>query len=236
MWETVAATPVMTRGANRRRMEDQVRLLLADDHKLVREALSFYLRQAEHDLDIVQASDLDEARQKLATEQDLDIVILDLRMPGMNGLAGLEAVRRQAPGIPVIILSGNISQQETLEAVSRGAAGVISKDLGGTALVNALRLVLSGEIYIPSPVVSGIAAAGRGEDAAAGQRRALGNLSARELDVLRMLTRGCSNRRIADELGVAETTVKMHLRNAFEKLGARNRVEAVRVALNAGVS
>lgn len=213
-----------------------MRLLLADDHRLVREALSFYLRQAEQDLDIVQASDLDEARCKLAIDQDFDVVILDLRMPGMNGLAGLEAVRRQAPSVPVIILSGNIGQQETLDAVSKGAAGVISKDLGGSALVNALRLVLSGEIYIPSLVVSGIAAAGQREDVAVGQRRALGNLSARELDVLRMLTRGCSNRRIADELGVAETTVKMHLRNAFEKLGARNRVEAVRVALNAGVS
>src|SRR4051794_24870189 len=99
-----------------------MRLLLADDHHLVREALSFYLRQTADDVTVVEASNLGGALERAEAEPNLDAVILDLRMPGMNGLAGLAAMRAKASGVPVVILSGNISRQEAMEALKRGAA------------------------------------------------------------------------------------------------------------------
>jgi DNA-binding NarL/FixJ family response regulator len=211
-------------------------LLLADDHHLVREALSFYLRQTSEGVQVEEAATLDEALCRVDKAGPFDAVILDLRMPGMNGLIGLDRMRQRLPGVPVVILSGVIGRVEAMDALKRGAAGVISKELRGPALINALRLVLVGETFVPSSLVDepvGPEPVPEGESA---QRAALGNLTRRELEAVRLLADGLSNRDIAAAMTLAEVTVKLHLHNAFQKMGARSRADAVRIALRKGIA
>ena len=218
--------------------EEGLRLLLADDHHLVREALSYYLRQTAAEVAVEEAASLPEALQKVRqSETPFDAVILDLHMPGMNGLNGLEVMRAEVPGIPVIILSGNISPRDTADAVRRGAAGVIPKELRGPALINALRLVLAGETYLPATLIDAPAVDETDTPSAVekAEREALGNLTRRELEVVKLLAGGHSNREIAGRLSLAEVTVKLHLHNAFQKMGARSRADAVRIALQKGI-
>jgi two-component system nitrate/nitrite response regulator NarL len=214
-----------------------MRLLLADDHHLVREALSFYLRQTAVDVTVIEAASLGEALER-AEDDQLDAVILDLRMPGMNGLAGLGAMQAKVRGVPVVILSGNIGRQEAMEALKRGAAGVISKELRGPALINALKLVLAGETYIPPTLVDEPVGGFAGAPLASqlNERAALGNLTRREFEAVKLLAGGLSNREIAKVMTLAEVTVKLHLHNAFQKMGARSRADAVRIALQKGVA
>jgi DNA-binding NarL/FixJ family response regulator len=209
---------------------------LADDHHLVREALAYYLRQTSPGVEVDEAATLEEALGSAETGGPFDVVILDLRMPGMNGLLGLDRMRQRLPDVPVVILSGNIGRADAMDALKRGAAGVISKELRGPALINALRLVLAGETFVPSTLVDEPTPAEALPQSESAQRAALGNLTRRELEAVRLLADGLSNREIAGVMGLAEVTVKLHLHNAFHKMGARSRADAVRIALQKGVS
>jgi DNA-binding NarL/FixJ family response regulator len=117
-------------------------LVIADDHNLFREALCYYLRQSLLAPEIIEASSLGEALDRAAATQP-DVLLLDFVMPGMDGAHGIDVARQRYPDIPVVILSGNMTREQMTEAVSRGAAGVVSKDLTGRALVEALERILS---------------------------------------------------------------------------------------------
>jgi DNA-binding NarL/FixJ family response regulator len=229
--ETAAGATVGTGAGGLR-----VRLLLADDHHLVREALAYYLRQTADNVEIEEAATLDEALRLVDAGGAFDAIILDLRMPGMTGFLGLDEMRGRASGVPVVILSGVIGRAEAVEALKRGAAGVISKELRGPALINALRLVLAGETFVPSSLVDEPPAAEVMAEGEGAQRIALGNLTRREFEAVRLLANGLSNRDIAAAMGLAEVTVKLHLHNAFQKMGARSRADAVRIALQKGIA
>lgn len=206
-----------------------MRILLADDHHLVREAIASYLTRAAADIVCIEAADFQQVRERLAGDTGFDLVILDYHMPGMNGLAGLDEVKQSLPQIPVAILSGAMDAQAAERALERGAAGVIMKNLRGTALLTALRLMAAGETYVPRSVV----------DALPGRRAArpsFDNLTPRELDCIEHLVRGSPNREIAERLAISEITVKLHLNSAFKKMGARNRSDAVRIAMLQGMS
>ena len=206
-----------------------MRLVLADDHNLFREALCHYLRQSFADIDILEARSLDEGLRAVESGKP-DALLLDFVMPGMDGVNGIIRAQQRCPGVPIVILSGNISQAEADEAVRSGAAGVISKDLTGEALMDALQRILAGERFVTSSAWMGAATASSSEPA--GDRAWLSfGLTPREIDVLRLLVRGMADKAIAHELGIAGITVRLHLRNAFRKMGARNRVDAVRLAL-----
>jgi DNA-binding NarL/FixJ family response regulator len=206
-----------------------MRILLADDHHLVREAIASYLTRAASDIACIEASDFQQVRERLARDSDFDLVILDYRMPGMNGLAGLDEVKQRLPQTPIAIMSGAMDPDEAGRALERGAAGVIMKNLRGTALLMALRLMAAGETYVPRAVVDGLA----GRHAA---RPGFDNLTPRELDCIEQLVHGSPNREIATRLAISEITVKLHLNSAFRKMGARNRSDAVRIAMLQGMS
>ena len=206
-----------------------MRILLADDHHLVREAIASYLSRAASDISCVEASDFQQVRERLTGDSAIDLVILDYRMPGMNGLAGLDEVKQILPQTPVAILSGAMDADEAERALERGAAGVIMKNLRGTALLTALRLMAAGETYVPRAVVG--ARPGR----RAG-RPSFDNLTPRELDCIEHLVHGSPNREIAERLAISQITVKLHLNSAFKKMGARNRSDAVRIAMLQGMS
>jgi DNA-binding NarL/FixJ family response regulator len=206
-----------------------MRILLADDHHLVREAIASYLTRAAPDISCIEASDFQQVRERLDDARGFDLVILDYRMPGMNGLAGLDEVKKRLPETPVAVLSGAMDAEEAERALERGAAGVIMKNLRGTALLTALRLMEAGETYVPRAVVNALP--GR-----AGGRASFDNLTPRELDCIGQLVRGSPNREIAERLAISEITVKLHLNSAFKKMGARNRSDAVRIAMLQGMS
>jgi len=212
--------------------EQKVQVVLADDHNLVREALKPLIKRVDDEVEVIDAENFQEALQKAADAKDLKLIILDLKMPGMNGFSGLEQIRARFSQIPVVILSGSINRGDVMGAMKHGAAGYIPKTVGGAALVNALRLVLSGENYYPSFVFS--------KDEGAGSEKSVSSdsvanpfdaLNSREEEVLALVIDGMSNKEIARELDIQEITVKKRLSSIFRKLNVSNRTQATKFAL-----
>lgn len=201
-----------------------MKVLLADDHDLVRDGLIAILSRDDPSIKVSAVEDLDRALG-LLEEERFDVILLDLRMPGMQGLEGVRRVTELHPDLPIVLMSGSISHSDVEEAYEMGIRGFVPKTLAGKALVNALRLVVAGERYIPSVIMRD----------ARERERALGVLSPREAQVLQRLSHGASNKEIARSLEIQETTVKLHLRNLSDKLGARNRTEIVIKAMEQGL-
>lgn len=208
-----------------------MRLLLADDHVLVRDALKSYIERLAEDATVHAVSSFPEAYALAQREAGLDLIILDFRMPGMNGLEGLARMRTLRPNTPIVIMSGLARPQDISEALDAGAAGFFPKTLNGAALVSAVRLVLAGERFVPS---TEHAAAATPESQ--GDSEATSNLTTREREVLNLLTQGLSNKEIARQLDLQEVTIKLHVRGICRKLGAKNRTQAAlrAVAIGAG--
>ncbi len=210
-----------------------MRVLLADDHDLIREGLRPFLEELENGTEVVEAGSLEEALDKSNHSREIDLFILDLNMPGMDGFNSIKKTAKRFPNTPIVVISGQYTREDVMEAIDMGAAGYIPKTMSGESIINALRLVLSGERYVPPIVLSDRA------DEVAGSNRfpadnPLSLLSERELDILKFLVEGKTNKEIGLELDLKEITVKLHLRNIFKKLSAKNRTTAVRIALKNG--
>ena len=212
-------------------------ILLADDHDLVRDGITSFLKTAAPEVEIAQAKDFAEALSIVDGDTLVELTILDLNMPGMNGLSGLTVMRQKHPEIPVVILSGSVKRSDVLNALEHGASGYLPKTLSGKSLINALRLIMSGEKYIPSALLEDDGSNTRpGEIDLDGLApdNPLRQLTNREREVLALLTKGLSNKEIAKQLTVREITVKVHLTGIFKKLGAANRTQAVKIAMQLG--
>lgn len=212
-------------------------VLIADDHDIVREALSLVVSGLASEVDVLGCENFFEAVELASQAEKLDLAVLDLRMPGMPGMAGIDDFNSRFPRIPVVILSGYYQHQDVVDAFRHGAAGFIPKTLSGEAILNALRLVLSGEKFIPAEILLGTT--GEPDDIRKTEdHRSVnfpyGELTGREGEVLAKLSQGLSNKGIARELGVEEVTVKLHLRNVYKKMGAKNRAHAVQIAHERG--
>jgi len=215
-------------------------IILADDHELIREAVKPYLMQLAPDVSVREAGSYDEVLNlgKRAAEaaESIPLALLDLHMPasgGDEGFAGLRQVCAAMPTTAVVIFSSNEEGQVIAAALSNGARGYIPKTTRGRSLVNALKLVMDGEIYVPPSMVKSVFS-GQSRGASPPEEAAVtlaSRLSPREAASLRLLVRGMTNKEIARELALQDVTVKMHLRNAYRKIGATNRIEAVRIAL-----
>jgi len=215
-----------------------MRIVFADDHNLIRESVGELLKHLSDEVDVLEADTFDKAIELASTEPEPDLIILDLFMPGMRHLRGLEAMRHRFPRIPTVILTGNSDQRDAYQALERGAAGYIPKTIGCKAMLNALKLVLSGERFLPSMLVAEAervnTVLAEGPGAAALAPSALDKLTKREREVLSLLTGGHPNKEIARRLGLREITVKVHLKGVYRKLGVANRTQAVTTALNMG--
>ncbi|GAB5467359.1 MAG: response regulator transcription factor [Rhodospirillales bacterium] len=204
-----------------------MKVLLADDHDLVRDGLIAILSRDDPSIKVSAVEDLDRAFG-LLEDEDFDVVVLDLRMPGMRGLEGLRRMTQLHPQTPIVLMSGLISQSDVAEAYKIGIQGFVPKTLAGKALSNALRLVVAGERYVPSSMIPNRM---EGDEVVRTDKR----LSPRERQVLERLAQGASNKEIAYSLEIKETTVKLHLRNLGDKLDARNRTEIVIRAMERGL-
>ena len=203
-----------------------MRILLADDHDMVRETISAYL-QSEGGSTVTSAVDLPGALGEIADNGPYDLVLLDYNMPGMNGLAGLGTALEANGGKGVAIWSGSAPARTAKEALDAGAIGFIPKTMGAQSLLNAVRFMSAGEIYVPVELMR--------KEAEAPSHPLADKLSPREIEVLDGLCRGLSNKEIARELELQEVTIKLHVRTLCRKLDAKNRTQAALTAKEAGL-
>ena len=212
-----------------------MRIILADDHRLVLEALENYFKQIQPDIEIIAETDFDGAFASVNASDWVDLVVLDINMPGMNGLGGLEAMREAFPGLPVVLISGETTIETVNRAIELGAAGFIPKDLGGSAAIKALELILSGEVYVPAKLMASSAIKKADDQSSPAQEgAALASLTPREREVMGLLIEGKSNKEIARDLGLKDITAAFHLKGVFRKLEVSNRTEAVITAIRLG--
>lgn len=212
-------------------------ILLVDDHVLFREGLKYLLRSLDAALEMDEAGDCAKALEH-ASARSYELVLLDLKMPGVAGLDALAALRDAIPAAPVVILSGEDNPEVVRAAIERGAMGFIPKSSTPEVMIQALRLVLAHGVYLPPAVLHapapGSSPASAAAQAIAGQTT-LAGLTPRQMDVLRCVIQGKPNKIIARELDVSEGTVKAHLSSVLHALGTRNRTEAVYAAAKLGL-
>jgi DNA-binding NarL/FixJ family response regulator len=208
-------------------------VLLIDDHALFREGLKFLLRSLDAALEVDDASDCAKGVER-ASARSYDLVLLDLKMPGVAGMDALAALREAIPAAPLVVLSGEDNPAVVRTAIERGAMGFIPKSSTPEVLIQALRLVLAHGVYLP-PAVLDAARAPASVSLADPGEVVLPGLTPRQMDVLRCVIQGKSNKVIARELDVSEGTVKAHLSSVLRALDARNRTEAVYAAAKLGL-
>lgn len=196
-----------------------MRILIADDHDLLRDVLSSYL-QSEGLFAVETVKDLPAALQQIDASGPWDLVLLDYSMPGMNGYAGLKAAVKANGGRPVALMSGAAPPDVAQAVIAAGASGFLPKTLTAKSLVNAIRFMVAGEIYLPVEVRQS-------------EHRPFvddAGLSPREIKVLSCLCAGEANKEIAVRLNLGEPTVKLHVKVICRKLGAKNRTQAAMFA------
>ena len=204
------------------------KILIADDHALIREGIRQQLSLLGGDTAIVEARDWVEALAAAAAHPDLGLALVDLRMPGKEGLTALAELLRASPGLPVLVFSASENIEDMRAVLRLGAMGYVNKNETPAVMLGAVRLVLDGGMVVP-PVLAGL---GIDIQTAADPSR---NLTERQLEVLRLIVEGKSNKEIARSLHVAHATVKVHLVAIFRALEVENRTQAAIVAERLGL-
>jgi len=201
-----------------------VKILVADDHALIREAFRHLLAELVPGVTVIEADDCETTRRLAAEHSDLDLVLLDLRLPGTGGLATLDALRREFPSLPVVVVSALEDPGTVRTVLAHGAMGFIPKSSSNDVMMNALRLVLSGGRYLPPEILSG-----NGAPPPTSLDEV--HLTDRQREVLALMIQGKSNKLICRELGLAEATVKIHVTAILRALKVSSRAQAI-VAVN----
>ena len=211
------------------------KILIADDHPLFREAITSVIQGSLDDVEVLETADLENALALTRENDDLDLILLDINMPGMHGLNGLIELRNEAPTIPVVMVSAEQDKQIVLQAITYGAVGFITKSSPRRQMTEAITQILAGNVYLPSDIIR------TGNGTSSVRRRAqqdehqlspelFSALTRRQLLVLERMAKGESNKQIAYNLSIAETTVKAHVSSILRKLGVHNRVQAILAA------
>ena len=229
-----------------------MKLLLADDHTLFRDALVQYIERSNSEAKVAIAEDFYQAYKQMEESNDQDLILLDLRMPGMDGMEGFKKIREEFPDTPVALMSGVAEPEDVREAMDLGAAGYFPKTLSGKALLKGIEAVLNGEVFVPmdrnqpatpmpsyygetSPPAPNYVEFSEAQKPPAKTSDDF-SLTPRENDVLEFLVTGSSNKEIASALGLQVVTVKLHVRGICRKLGAKNRTQAALIAREHGLA
>jgi two-component system NarL family response regulator len=202
---------------------DRIRVLVAEDHFLARFALVEFLGEQGDIVVIAKAESGREAIDLYRAHQP-DVVLMDLRLPDLDGFAAIEAICGASPNARVLVLSNFESEEDVHRALRAGARGYLRKDVSGEVLLDAIRRVHAGGRYLPPEVAEKLA-----------DRALQTALTARELDVLRLVCKGLSSKQIGAELKLKESTVRIYVSNLLVKLGAKRRTEAIAVAIKRGL-
>ena len=206
-----------------KRLRGLSRLIIADDHPLFRGALREALSGMFDEAEIAEADCFDEITKLLDRGAEVDLILLDLSMPGVRGFSGLLYLRGQYPSVPIIVVSGNDDPAVVRRCMEFGASGFIPKTLGVEVMRTAIDSVLQGHLWTPPDVSSG----GAVDAQTAVPLSRLSSLTPQQVRVLMMLSEGLLNKQIAHELGVSEATVKAHVSAILQKLGVESRTQAV---------
>lgn len=202
-----------------------LRLLLADDHELVRLAMRYALATLADSMVWREASNAAQVRAILDVDPELDLAIVDLQMPGAAGIEWIRSLRTQYPALPLLVISATEEPTLVRALIACGVAGFIPKSDSPAVILQAVRLVLAGGTYAPLRLLSDPVSGSSNKLGQAGPTMA--GLTQRQREVLGQLARGLPNKRIARELGLSESTVKVHLLAIYRVLAVRNRTEAV---------
>ncbi len=206
-----------------------MKILVVDDHALIREGMRMVLQQLDASIEVLEAGTCADAIAAADEHEDLDLILLDILLPGTSGLDALASFRERHARIPVVVVSASESRDDVVRAIEGGAMGFIPKSEPSRAMLGALRLVLAGGVYLPPELL------GRGDsrparDAPSSSTEAvladLG-LTPRQREVLALLVQGKPNKLICRELGIAEGTAKVHVTAILNALGVSNRLNAV---------
>ena len=204
-----------------------LKILLADDHALFRESLSLaLLRLSDDEPEILQAEHGEQAIN-LAQNHDLDLILLDLDMPGINGLDAIQTLLSAQPDTPIVMISAHEEISVINKALAKGVKGFIPKTTPAEVTLSALRLVLSGGVYLPPQLMQ--------QTPVKTKQSHDDLLTPRQIEVLKLLQQGVQNKNIAHQLNLSPSTVKVHIRRIFTTLSARNRTEAVNIAIEMGI-
>jgi two-component system, NarL family, nitrate/nitrite response regulator NarL len=200
-----------------------MKLLVIDDHPVFRDGMVALLKQAADDTQVLQAPEFAAALSVVAEHPDLDAVFVDLMMPGMTGDIAVREFGKRWPELPIIVLSSSEDPSDVRRALNAGALGYIPKSASPQTLLSALKLVLSGNIYVPPLLVQNMIASPATVESSSSN---LDQLTDRQLDVLKELCAGHSNKEISARLSIAEKTVKAHVAAIFKTLNVVNRTQA----------
>jgi len=215
-----------------------VRILLIDDHRLLRDALAEVLGRIAGEVSIFNAGTAEEARAAASHYGSLDLVLLDLYLPDSQGVSLLTELRDLLVTVPIVVLSASERPEDVRAALAAGASGYIPKTSSGRDMLAALRQILDGEIYVPASLLAAMQAL-QGAEAASPSPGPVAatddRLTDRQLQVLRLLGQGLSNKGIANRLNLTEGTVKLHVSAILRALGVGNRTEAVMAAERLGL-
>lgn len=214
-----------------------LKVLVIDDHPLVQEGVAAALEALGHDVDVIAAADSEQGLAAAAANPDIDLVLLDLALPGMSGLGVISALHQRLPSLPVVVLSALEDPENIRNAISAGAMGFVPKSAQTRVLIEALQQVLEGNVSVPSTLGSApnLATGGAATGPGTGGEPDVALLTLRQLEVLSRLCQGKTNKQIATELGLSEKTVKAHVTAIFKVLGVVNRTQAVLVARRIGM-
>ena len=211
----------------------RMKVVIADDHWMVRESLKQVMRRLEQAIEIHEAESFEEAARTLARHPDVDLMLIDLVMPGFESFAGLKRLRKEFPTVPVVVVSVHEDSEHVMRSLEQGVIGYIPKSAGAPEVERALERIFAGEVSFPRKILerstvedvepqAPTQAAGEGPE-----------LTARELEVMRALGKGQSIKRIAADGGVSDQTVRVHIRNVMKKRNLDDRSAVIHYALNA---
>lgn len=204
-----------------------MKILIADDHALFRQGMTYILSEMNPDVRILQAATSNQAIQVAENDPNIALILMDLWMPDMDGIDAMRVIQIKAPTIPVVILTASESLLDMKQALDAGAMGYVAKSVTASIMTSAIKLVLSGGIYIPPALVYGSSQTGMKESAHI-------KLTPRQTEVLRLLLDGQSNKQAARFLNLSEATVKAHISAIFKVLNVNNRTQAALAAKRAG--
>jgi len=202
------------------------KILVADDHPLFRDAVINIISQTFSNSEVLESEDIDSTLALVKENNDLDLILLDLNMPGMSGLTGLLDLRNQYPTIPIVIISAETEKQVILQTIAYGAVGFIAKSSTKNTIGEAIKSIFEGNVYLPADIIRSQTTVNTPKEFEISPEKML-LLTRRELMVLKNLTKGEANKQIAFNLNISETTVKSHVSSILKKLGASNRVKVV---------
>jgi two-component system, NarL family, nitrate/nitrite response regulator NarL len=204
---------------------ENMKLLVVDDHPVMRGGLCALLLQLEKDVVVLQAGEAEEGLALVTEHADLDIVILDIAMPGMDGFQTMKELGRLRPELPVIVLSSSDNQKDVRQALAQGALGYVPKSASQHTLLGAVRLVMNGDVYVPPLMVDEIGVK-RLTHFRSRESTERPILTDRQVAVLRSVSAGQTNKEIAFEMSLSEKTVKTHITAIFKILNVINRTQA----------